>query len=136
MWQFLCFGVFFPAAYSSYSKHSPCAPCMLLSEVLLLTVRKRGHDESEHHPFDCTKFSDVSTLFDHKEKEKAGQEGWKARMGTSSPLLPMTGIRTLSSLGGGSGGHFYPGRHVELDGVGRRRTVRNVLTSRWVVIQG
>lgn len=47
-------------------------------------------------------------------------------MGTSSPVLPGRGRRTL---GDGSGGHLCPGQHIGFDGVGRRRIVRNVITS-------
>lgn len=107
-----------------------CTLSVVQQGVAISCAGKRGHDGSKHHPFDQTKFSDISTVFKSIQKKKRQlRKGWKARMGTSSPVLPVRGRRTLS-FGGGGGGHLCPGQHIGFDGVGRRRIVINVITSR------
>jgi len=44
-------------------------------------------------------------------KKKQVRRGWKARVESRFPLLPVRGRRTLSALGGGTGGCLCPGQH-------------------------
>lgn len=108
-----------------------CTLCAPERGVAIRCARKRGHHGSKHHPFDPTKFLGICMVIKsiHKKKRqlrKGGRQEWRP-----VPQYSLRrGRRTLSSLGGDSGGHFYPGQHEGFGGVGRRSTVVRVVTSR------
>lgn len=122
--------VFFTAG-SNYRECSP-AHCLSFSKGLLSAVRGRGDTMGLNTTSLIKQSFQTLARCSRVYRKRRGSSGRGGRQEWGPvprySLWGEEGLCPLEVVGGG--GHLCPGQHIGFDGVGRRRIVRNVITSR------